>query len=101
MTCTRCDNSGFLNSHLLPPADSFIVPGIKPIVKSGGNLLDSGIQTVMEWIRNQKETDVQICDCCGNGENDWYGIPGEHFQGGDHTGKNGPYAYNGGLPECY
>lgn len=101
MTCTRCDSSGFLNIHQLPPADSFTVPGIIPVIKPCGSILDSGFQVVLAWMRIHPDTDVQICDCCGNGKDDWYGIPGEHFQGGDHCGHNGPYAYNGGLPECY
>ena len=59
------------------------------------------INTIQHWIKfNPESHNVQICDCCGNGEV-WYGEPGEHFQDGDHGGPNGPYAYNGGLPECY
>lgn len=44
--------------------------------------------------------DVTVCDCCGDGDGEWYGEPGHHFDGGDERGSNGPYAYNGGLPEC-
>lgn len=83
MTCTKCDNSGFLNIPQLPQEG-----------------FDFSIQTVLKWMLDNPDSDVQICDCCGDGEV-WYGEPGEHFQGGDHGGNNGPYAYNGGLPECY
>lgn len=42
-----------------------------------------------------KQFDVQVCDCCGDGEY-WYGTAGHHWQGEpDDT-----YKYNGGLPEC-
>ena len=82
MTCTRCENSGFLNLHQVPEA------------------LRDNIKAVKSWITANPSSDVSVCDCCGNGEN-WHGVPGEHFQGGDRSGKHGPYAYNGGLPECY
>jgi hypothetical protein len=80
MTCRRCDGSGFLNIHQLP---------------EGVEALDA----INEWKIAHPDSDLQICDCCGDGEG-WYGEPGEHYQGGDHPGPNGPYAYNGGLPEC-
>ena len=82
MTCTRCNSSGFLNIHQLPQ-EEFVFT----------------IESVQEWMLAHPDSDVQVCDCCGNGKV-WYGEPGEHFRGGDHSGHNGPYAYNGGLPEC-
>lgn len=36
--------------------------------------------------------------CDGDG---WYGEPGEHYGPDDPDGKDGPYAYNGGLCECH
>ena len=82
MTCTRCKNSGFLNLEQIPEEQR------------------GEIETMRAWMAANPESDVSVCDCCGDGE-DWYGVPGEHFQGGDHGGERGPYAYNGGLPECY
>lgn len=82
MTCTRCDNTGFLNVHQLPDG-----------------VLELGVDAVLVWIKAQTEPhDVQVCDCCGDGEL-WNGAPGEH-NSADY-GSSGPYAYNGGLPECY
>jgi hypothetical protein len=53
---------------------------------------------LMEWIADNRGHDVRVCDCCGDGD-EWYSEPGSH----DHAqfGDDGPYAYNGGLPECY
>jgi hypothetical protein len=45
--------------------------------------------------------DVTVCDCCGDGETSWYGTPGEHYNNEDPQGREGPYAYNGGLCECH
>lgn len=43
--------------------------------------------------------------CCGTGDIDqedpWYGAPGEHYGPHDPMGKDGPYAYNGGVCECH
>lgn len=83
MICTRCNGSGFLNIHQLPDG-----------------LLDQGIDAVFSWIESQNETDVTVCDCCGNGDKNWYGTPGEHYTEADPAGSCGPYAYNGGLCEC-
>lgn len=82
MTCTRCEGTGFLNIHQLPDSiDAF------------------DTDAVLKWIEENDNHDVQICDCCGNGE-DWYGTPGEHYGPDDRPGTTGPYAYNGGLCEC-
>ena len=87
MICTRCDGTGILNYHQLPGAILL--------------LLDLGSHSkVLEWIdANREETDASVCDCCGDKEK-WYGVPGEHYAGPDVQGPEGPYAYNGGLPEC-
>ena len=83
MTCTRCQNSGVLNLDQVP--DEIVVVGN---------------EAILSWINANPATDAQVCDCCGDGEA-YHGKPGEHFEGGDHSGNYGPYAYNGGLPECY
>ena len=88
LTCTRCENSGFLNLGQIDEAVLKIAdesPGFHAFI--------------LAWIENHSEHDVQVCDCCGDGE-DWYGIPGEHYNSEDPAGHNGPYAYNGGLCEC-
>lgn len=82
--CTRCEGSGFLNLHQID---------------------DSTIETmenedILEWIKQNSDHDVIMCDCCGDG-NDWYGIPGQHYNNDDPQGSDGPYAYNGGLCECH
>ena len=83
MTCTRCEGTGFLNIDQVPQS-----------------MMDGGdSESIRLWIKNNPETDACVCDCCGDGE-EWYGMPGEHFSGGDYRGPTGPYAYNGGLPEC-
>jgi len=52
------------------------------------------------WIQAHPETEVQVCDCCGDGAY-WYGIPGEHYGSDDPPGPGGPYAGNGGLCQCH
>lgn len=83
MNCTRCNGTGFLNVEQIPqmPTEGD-VPG-----------------QVLRWMESHKDHDVQICDCCGTGAY-WYGEPGQHYGAMDPQGKNGPYAYNGGLCEC-
>jgi len=103
LTCTRCEGTGFLNIHQLPEE---LQSGIKnsAFEYMGQNIKYKVVATdewhdmVLKWIAAEENHDVSVCDCCGNGE-DWHGIAGEH----DHNdyGKDGPYAYNGGLPECY
>jgi hypothetical protein len=82
MTCTRCESTGFLNTDQLPEG-----------------LLDHGPVAVLKWMSEHPESDVMVCDCCGNGET-WYGVPGEHYTADDPRGPNGPYAHNGGLARC-
>jgi hypothetical protein len=62
--------------------------------------LDNGnLDQIKDWIKANPETDVQVCDCCGDGEK-WHGIAGEHYHAEDPRGAHGPYAYNGGFCEC-
>jgi len=84
--CTRCDGTGFLNIDQVPNS-------IRKIFDASGEHF-----VVTAWMESRDDHDVSVCDCCGNGEA-WYGEPGEHAAS-DH-GKDGPYAYNGGLPECW
>ena len=81
MTCTRCEGTGFLNFEQVPEG-----------------ILSHNRDEVMQWITDHPDTDVTICDCCGNGEA-WHGEPGLHDS--KDYGRGGPYAYNGGLPECH
>ena len=85
MKCTRCDGLGIINI----PDDVDI---------SELDLSDE--KAVGDFLEKHRNTDVSICDCCGNGEV-WYGVPGEHYGSDDPIGENGPYAYNGGLCECH
>jgi len=82
LPCTRCESSGFLN---LDQIDDESI------------LEDNDL--ILKWIKENEDHDVQVCDCCGDGEN-WHGVPGEHYNNDDPRGPNGPYAYNGGLCEC-
>ena len=87
--CTRCDNTGFLNLFILDDED----------LTRFDNSPDFH-DAVLHWMLEHPESDVMVCDCCGDG-NSWYGIPGEHYNNEDPVGNLGPYAYNGGLCECH
>lgn len=65
MTCTRCENTGFLNVGQLP--DDVIMDWEET----------GDYEVVLQWIKDNEDHDVSVCDCCGDGEG-WYGIPGEH-----------------------
>ena len=82
-TCTRCQGTGFLNLEQIPETE-----------------ISEDFEVILKWIAENEEHDVQVCDCCGDGE-DWYGQIGSHYIGGDIVGEAGPYAYNGGLCECH
>ena len=59
--CTRCEGTGFLNTHQLPDQ----IDGYNT-------------EEVLKWIENENEPhDVEVCDCCGNGES-WSHEPGIH-----------------------
>ena len=83
MNCTRCSGTGFLNSDQYP-----------------NYIFEADRAKVLEWITDHPDTDLAVCDCCGDGET-WHGEPGRHYTSQDPVGKNGPYAYNGGLCECH
>ena len=83
MTCTRCQGTGFINIHQLPDKNQ-----------------PEGTDDILEWIDNNDDHDVSICDCCGD-RDDWYGEPGVHYGSGDPPGPTGPYAYKGGNCECH
>lgn len=91
MYCTRCDNSGFLNTHQLPE-------NLAKLLDELG--AEDFLNHASRYLKDRDNHDVQVCDCCGNGEDEWYGTPGEHYNSEDPRGENGPYAYNGGLCEC-
>lgn len=86
LTCTRCEGTGFLNSETLYSW-----------------LSEQDVYYIKAYIDEHPENEdfeaVTVCDCCGDGE-DWHDVPGEHYND-DKQGKNGPYAYNGGLCECH
>ncbi len=86
--CTRCDGTGFLNVQQLPDKVR------AEFDKTGAHA------TISRWILANTNHDVQVCDCCGDGEQ-WHGTPGEHYGPDDPRGRHGPYAYNGGLCECH
>ena len=82
ISCNRCEQAGFLNLHQ-------------------ANLNENkSHEEILQWIRNNEDHDVQVCDCCGDGER-WFGEPGEHYNNDDLPGKDGVYGYNGGLCECH
>jgi hypothetical protein len=106
--CTRCSGTGFLNIDQVPT-----------------DIAERGTDVVLAWIDTRNTArlivgeqcecdraiapcafcelhhDVQVCDCCGNGIDAWHGEPGRHYTAADPDGKDGPYAYNGGLWECH
>jgi hypothetical protein len=84
MICNRCNGTGFLNIHQI----------LDDAIRYGG------VEAIQNWMKENTDNDVCICDCCGDGDG-WYGEPGRHYGTYDPSGKNGPYAYNGGLCECH
>jgi hypothetical protein len=82
MNCARCEGTGFLNAEQIPQ-----------------QIQEGGAEVMRHWCAVNK-TDAQVCDCCGDGDGR-YGEPGQHHTSIDPVGKDGPYAYNGGLCECH
>ena len=58
-------------------------------------------QLLEPWIEGLLNDEAQPCDCCGDGDGEWYGEPGQHYGPDDPPGKHGPYAGNGGLCRCH
>ena len=89
LPCTRCESCGFLNINHIDDET------LKKFEES-----DDFLGEVLKWIEENEDHDVQVCDCCGDGDG-WYGVPGEHYNLEDPEGPMGPYAYNGGWCECH
>lgn len=89
-TCNHCEGTGFLNAEQLPEDQRLMVE-------------DGEHDAVLPWLETWEgiASDVTVCDCCGDGNDAWYGTPGEHYNADDPPGKHGPYAYNRGLCECH
>ena len=84
MRCNVCKGTGFCNYEQVPEE-----------VAEGEDL-----DKVIAWMKSTEGHDVSVCHCCGDGET-WYGNPGRHYSSQDPRGKQGPYAYNGGLCLCH
>lgn len=84
-TCTRCENTGFLNLHQMNNED------LRQM-----DIAKDPQEFVLGWIKRNSGHDIQVCDCCGDGEG-WYGVQGEHYKGECQS----VYDYNGGLCECH
>jgi hypothetical protein len=70
MICTRCNGTGFLNTHQLP--EEVLVEYLQ----------EYDTEIIYEWMDNNV-SDVQVCDCCGDGEA-WTYLPGLHYVGEVH-----------------
>ncbi len=84
MQCNVCKGTGFCNYEQVP----------EEIAEEGD------LDKVIAWLKSAEGHDVSVCHCCGDGET-WYGNPGRHYSSQDPRGKQGPYAYNGGLCLCH
>lgn len=107
IVCTRCEGSGFLNVDQVPllvRADDaasimrWLEGRNNMLTGLGGCSCSTSPHPPCGWCEEQH--DVQVCDCCGDGEGH-YGIPGEHYNPEDPMGEKGPYASNGGLAQCH
>ncbi len=88
--CNPCGGTGFVNIDQLPDN-----------VRHEAELSGDFCASVMDWIESTSEPhDIRVCDCCGNGEDHWHDSPGEHDPR-TYGQANGPYQYNGGVPECH
>lgn len=65
-TCTRCESTGFINMHQLPDDIAMLFDNSK-----------DPHDYLLKWLYANLDNDIQVCDCCGDGEN-WYCEPGEH-----------------------
>ena len=96
MTCTRCGGSGFLNTDHLTDEHAELLDEL-----GAEEFYSRFFEGDDKLFAELYYPDVTICDCCGNGEDEWYGTAGEHYNSEDPEGKNGPYSYNGGHCECH
>ena len=90
LNCTRCETTGFLNLHQLTDEQT-----------AAAESADDYHQHILAAHCGDDELDVCVCDCCGDGDEGWHGLPGEHYSSDDPSGPNGPYAGNGGLCHCH
>lgn len=104
LTCTRCNGTGFLNIEQVPEGIREQGPAaVRDWMEQRNldiDLIDCVCHIAPPCGRCELLHDVQVCDCCGDGEN-WHGEPGQHYTVADPEGDDGPYRYNGGLCECH
>lgn len=99
LTCNRCQGTGFLNLHQIIEAGVASFKEREDEQPFYVAFLLTCIEAELKKIKETEVHDIQVCDCCGDGE-EWYGVPGEHYNEDDPQGTDGVYAYNGGLCEC-
>lgn len=86
--CTKCNGIGFLKINQISDEDMDWVDNSQ-----------NDIEAILDLISDYH--DVEVCDCCGDGKNIWYGVPGEHYNSNDPEGMDGPYASSGGKCRCH
>lgn len=59
--CTRCKGTGFLNVDQLPDDLAKLLDDLGP---------EDFLNHAYRWLTDQEDHDVQVCDCCGNGEDE-------------------------------
>ncbi len=90
MNCNACQGTGFHNLHQLDD-DQLIAAG------AAEDFHEHVVATHCE----DDESDVCVCDCCGDGIDSWHGTPGQHYGDEDPRGADGPYADNEGVCQCH
>ncbi len=103
--CTRCEGTGFLNIHQVPDTidakdPAAVLKWMDEVEASQIILGECTCHKRPPCAQCELSHDVQVCDCCGNGET-WYGTPGQHYTSDDPQGPDGPYVGNGGLCQCH
>ena len=53
MICTRCDGTGFINWDERCDPEQFH---------------PENVEGVLKWISEHEDTDMSVCDCCGEGK---------------------------------
>lgn len=100
--CNVCQGTGFINLEQLDDLAPATLLELSPF--NWREALDKDdhdrIADYIAEVDAHEDNDAQVCGCCGDGGG-WYGVPGEHYNEDDPPGKDGPYAYNGGLCECH